>query len=294
MTLSVPCIYLIVQVYTTLILVVKRMVDKSSSVPLYVQIQDALYEQIRGGNLGPGSKAPSELEIAARYNVSRMTARKALEGLVSHGVLYRQRGKGTFVAEQVVFYGLSTMLSFSRTLQTLGYEVTTKVLNQDVIPASTDVAEKLNLRPNSKVVLVRRLRHLDSKPVAIHTSFMDFKVYAPILQVDLGRESLLAAIERVCGTRVAYSKDSVRATLVSSEDMGLLEIPVGSPVLDVEGVAFTDNGQPTRYTKAIYRSDVFRLAVTNSGQQATLLKVADLRKLPSRNDGKAVVTEAGS
>lgn len=273
---------------------VKRMIDKSSSVPLYVQIQDALYEQIRGGNLGPGSKAPSELEIAARYNVSRMTARKALEGLVSHGVLYRQRGKGTFVAEQVVFYGLSTMLSFSRTLQTLGYEVTTKVLNQDVIPASTDVAEKLNLRPNSKVVLVRRLRHLDSKPVAIHTSIMDFKVYAPILQVDLGRESLLAAIERACGTRVAYSKDSVSATLVSSEDMGLLEIPVGSPVLDVEGVAFTENGQPTRYTKAIYRSDVFRLAVTNSGQQATLLKVADLRKLPSRNDGKAVVTEAGS
>jgi GntR family transcriptional regulator len=136
------------------------------------------------------------------------------------------------------------------------------------------------------VVIVRRLRHLDSKPAAIHTSFMDSKIYAPILKVDLGRESLLAAIERVCGTRVAYSKDSVRATLVSSEDMGLLEIPAGSPVLDVEGVAFSENGQPTRYTKAIYRSDVFRLAVTNMGQQAALLKVDDLRKLPPRNDGE--------
>jgi len=252
------------------------MVDKSSSVPLYIQIRDILHEQIRSGELAPGVQVPSELELVGRYSVSRMTARKALDELVKASMLYRQRGKGTFVTQNVVSYGLSTMLSFSGTLRALGYQVETRVLYQDVILASADVAEKLNLKPGGEVILVRRLRYVDSRPAAIHTSFLDYQVYAPLLKIDLSRESLLESIERACGMRVAYAKDSVQATLVSGEDMGLLEIPRGSPVLDVEGVAFTEFGQPTRLTKAVYRSDLFRLVVTNRGDLGTALTVTNL------------------
>lgn len=252
------------------------MVDKTSSVPLYIQIQDMLYEQIRSGQLYSGARVPSELELTAQYGVSRMTARKALDGLVNKGILFRKQGKGTFVADGVMSYGLSTMLSFSGTLRALGHEVSTKVLHQGIIPAPPAVAAKLNLRPHSEVVIVRRLRFLDGKPAAIHTSFMDSRIYAPILAVDLSTESLLASIEQVCGTRVSYSKDSVQATLSNPEDAVLLEIPEASPVLEVEGVAFTENGQPTRLTIAIYRGDLFRLVVTNTGDQGTSFKITEM------------------
>lgn len=251
------------------------MVDKISPVPLYIQIQDMLYEQIRSGQLESGSRVPSEPELAAEYEVSRMTARKAIDGLVNKGFLFRRQGKGTYVADGALPYNLSTMLSFSGTLRSRGYEVTTKVLYQDIIPASAAVAERLHLGPNSQVVLIRRLRYLNGQPAAIHTAFLDSMIFAPILQIDLSANSLLDAIKQISGIRVAYTKDSVQATLVGPEDMSLLDIPEGSPVLEVDGVAFTENGQPTRLAKAIYRSDLFKLVVTNTGSQGTSLKITD-------------------
>jgi GntR family transcriptional regulator len=251
------------------------LVDKFSSVPLYMQIQEALEAQIRSGQLPPGSRVPSELELVAQYNVSRMTARKALDGLVARGQLFRQQGKGTFVAEGVMSYRFSTMLSFSGTLRARGYAVETRVLRQEVIPGPPSVLEKLELRPGSQVVLVRRLRLVEGRPAAIHTAFMDYLVYSPLLQVDLAAASLLESIERVCGVRIAYTRDSVEAGLVSIEDMGLLDVPHGSPVLEVEGVAFTENGQPTRLTRAVYRADLFRLVVVNTADRATALNMAE-------------------
>lgn len=257
------------------------MVRKTSSLPLYLQIQDQLYEQIRRGELTPGSQVPSEQELAAHYEVSRMTARKALDGLIARGLLYRQQGKGTFVSEDLMSYGLSTMLSFSRTLQARGYHVVTRVLRQEVVPAPSLVINRLNLRPDSEVILLRRLRIVEAKPVAVHTTYMDYRVYAPILHADLNNASLLETIERVCGIRVAYSRDSVRAALVSPEDMPLLELPAGSPILEVEGVAYSENGQPTRFSRAVYRGDCFRLGVTNTNTHATSLNVSESFSLSS-------------
>ncbi len=249
------------------------MVSKESAISLYIQIQDVLFEQIRQGVLQPGSQVPSEQELATTFSVSRMTARKALDGLINKGLLYRQQGKGTFVANDVMTYGLSTMLSFSRTLQARGHTVTTRVLNQEVIPASPTVIGKLNLRSGSDVVLIRRLRIVDGKPIAIHSSFMDHRLYAPILQADLSTASLIETIERLCGVRVAYSKDTVQAAVVNVEDAPLLDIAAGSPVLEVDGVTYTENGQPTRYNRAVYRGDCVRLGVTNTSSQATLYNI---------------------
>jgi len=252
------------------------MVDKNSAVPLYLQIQDVLYGQIRAGELVPGTQIPSELELANLYSVSRMTARRALDGLVSRGIVFRKQGKGTFVAENIMSYGLSTMLSFSGTLRARGHEVTTRVLRQEVIPAPQSLVQALELPLSSQVIDIRRLRYIDGKPAAIHTSYMDYRVYATILDVDLTTESLLAAIERISGTSMAYSRDSVRATFASVEDAALLEMPESSPVLEVEGVTFSESGRPSRLTLAVYRGDLFRLVVTNADGRATSLKVADI------------------
>jgi GntR family transcriptional regulator len=262
--------------------------DRDSSIPFYVQIQDSLYQRIRSGELGPGDRVPSELELVAIYNVSRMTARKALDELVQRGLLFRQRGKGTFVAEHVVTYGLSTNQSFSRTLAAMGFEVRTRVLHQAVSPAPPEVSERLSLRPDSRVVLIRRLRYLNDVPAALHTSFLDYGLYAPILDLDLSGQSLLEAVERTGGLSVAYTRDSVQSALVGPEDRHLLEMPAGSPVLDVEGVAYTDNGQPMRFTRAIYRGDMFRLEVMNAGDRTTRLKVNELRTEPEPLPKKAV------
>lgn len=251
------------------------MVDKNSSVPLYLQIQNQIVEQIHQGGYPPGSQVPSELELSAQLNVSRMTARKALDALVSRGILYRRKGKGTYVADGVVSYNLTTMHSFSRTLQARGYRVDTRVLAVDTIVGPPEILESLNLTPGSRLVVVRRLRLVESKPAAIHIAYLDHRIYAPLLKVDLSTRSLLDVMQDISGVSVSYTTDSVQADLANGEEARLLGIERGSPVLRVEGVAYSEYGEPTRFSRAVYRGDMFRLSVRNTTSLAASLNIAD-------------------
>lgn len=250
------------------------MIDKNSSTPLYMQVQNHLVEAIKSGDYGPGAQVPSELEIASEYGISRMTARKALDNLVSKGILYRRKGKGTYVADSVVSYGLSTMLSFSRTLRARGYDVVTRVLTVDVIPASLEVINHLQLAVDSKVIIIRRLRLIEGQPAAIHTAFLEHAVFAPVLQVDLSQQSLLDTIQSISGNQIAYTKDSVQADLLTADEARLLNVETGSPALRVEGVAYSADAHPTRYSRAVYRGDMFKFEVSNSAELASTLTIS--------------------
>lgn len=251
------------------------MIDKNSHIPLYLQIQTILREQIQAGSLGPGAQIPSEQELARDLQVSRMTVRKAIEGLVSRGDLFRRPGKGTFVASDVVSYGFSTMLSFSRTLAARGYTVTTRVLRQEVVPGSPEVCDHLSLHPGSEVLIIRRLRMVDGDPVAIHTSYFDNRLFARLRQFDLTHGSILEAMERIYGVHMASTKDTVRAEFAASDESAVLGSPERQPVLVVEGTAYDERGLPTRYTEAIYRGDRFELVVVNTHNHASSLAMTD-------------------
>ena len=252
----------------------ENLIDKKLSVPLYMQIQEEMIGRIRSNTFKVGEQIPSEHELAAKYQVSRLTVHKALEGLVQKGILYRQRGKGTFVNENVWSYGLSTILSFSAALRKCGYQVDTKVIRIEVIPGTPDVLNKLELPLVSMVILIRRLRIVDEVPAAIHTSYLNHRVFSPILSVDLTKESLLESVERIGSVRIAYSYDSVYAGLISAEDANRLDIPIGSPVLNVEGIAYSETGDPIRLTRAVYRSDRFKLVMKNTGGLSTTLELS--------------------
>lgn len=253
------------------------MIDKHSSVPLYLQIQQHLVDQIHQGAYRPGTQVPSELELCAQLSVSRMTARKALDALVSKGLLYRRKGKGTYVADNVVSYGLTTMHSFSRTLQARGYDITTKVLLMDTTTGPPDVLEGLQLEPGSTLLVIRRLRFIDDVPAAIHVAYLDYRVYAPLMEVDLGTQSLLDSMYDVSRVPIAYTTDSVEADLANAEEARLLGIVKDSPVLRVDGVAYSEYGEPTRFSRAVYRGDMFRLIVKNTTSLAASLNIGDAR-----------------
>ncbi|MDO9545267.1 MAG: GntR family transcriptional regulator [Pelolinea sp.] len=250
------------------------MIDKKLSIPIFRQIQEEVMERIQSNTFKVGERIPSENKLAAKYQVTRLTVHKALEELVQKGILYRQYGKGTFVNENIWSYGLSTILSFSATLRKCGYQVDTKIIRIAVIPGTPDVLKKLDLPLESMVILIRRLRIVNEIPAAIHSSYLDHRVYSPILSVDLTKESLLESVERIGSVRIAYSYDSVHAGLVSTEDANRLDIPVGSPILNVEGIAFSETGNPIRLTRAVYRSDRFRLVMKNTGGLSTTLELS--------------------
>jgi GntR family transcriptional regulator len=250
------------------------MVNREASRPLYLQIETVMEEKILSGEWKPGDRVTSENEIAAQYSVSRVTARQAIEQLVAKNMLYRRPGKGTFVSEQGLSYGFSTMLSFSRSLRAKGFEVETRVLNQGLIPASAYIAEKLRLDEDAELVVVRRLRTVDRIPAAIHASYFSARVYGSLLSADFATESLLGTVERIGGVRMAYSQDSLRAVSASVTDADLLAVPPGTAMMELEGVVFDEQNRACRYTKGIYRGDLFRLDVRNTRNNATVLTIS--------------------
>jgi len=238
------------------------MVTVNSPIPLYLQIEEELRGLVESGELGPMARVPSESELSERFGVSRMTARKALDRLVADGILFRQPGKGTFVAQPKIAHGPSQLLSFSAAMTAQGVRHGTRVLDAGMVPAPGTVARDLRITPGSPVVLVRRLRLIDDEPAAIHRSYVPAR-FAAILQGDLSGS--LTELMVKAGARVAYTNDAIEAVLASPDDARLLAVRTGSPLVFISGVAFSREMEPLRSTQALYRGDRFRFRVDTTG-----------------------------
>lgn len=247
-------------------------VNSKLAVPLYLQIKEELRAAIEAGTLRPLERIPSEFELAERNSVSRMTARKAIDHLVNDGIVFRQPGKGTFVAEPKLSHGLSTQLSFSASMARLGHAVTTEVINAVVVRAPAHVARMLNLPGGAATVYLRRLRVVGGMPAALHASYLP-GLFGAILDQDL-TGSLSEAMAAV-GAQVATARDTVEAVNASEDEAGLLGVAPGAALVLVEGVAYSAGGEPLRYTEALYRGDRFRFAVASDGPVDLQIELID-------------------
>jgi GntR family transcriptional regulator len=248
----------------------RRGLERESPVPYYHQIADWVRDQVQRGDVAPLGRVPSEFELADRFSISRTTARKALDRLVQEGVLFRRAGKGTFVTANRIAYGGSTHLSFSAMMTELGHRTTTQVLLARLVPAPSHVALALGFRARSMIVCIRRLRGVDDRPAAIHTTYLPSR-----FQGILGRDltGSLHATLRSEGGREEESRDELEAVVASAEEAKLLGIPVGSPLVLVEGVGFSAALEPLRYTEGLYRADMFRFRLGSATVNDTWLTV---------------------
>src|SRR5277367_5405395 len=152
-----------------------RPLDKSGFIPLYYQIQRALMEKIHSGELMTGDPLASEEELARVYQVSRMTARQALHGLKTSGYAFSQKGRGTFVTRPKMEKNIMHLRGFTEDMKQRGMVPSSRVIEQTVIKATEDLAEKLRVTPGDAVMLLRRLRLADGIPMALEESNIPLK-----------------------------------------------------------------------------------------------------------------------
>lgn len=242
------------------------MVVRASPVPLYIQIEEELRGRIESGGFGVLEQIDSEKDLAERFHVSRMTARKALDRLVADGILFRQPGKGTFVSPPKIAHGASQGLSFSAAMRAQGLLFSTRLLEAGLVRAPSNVAKALAVLPGSPAVFLRRLRRIDDEPVAIHLSYLPGRLSA-ILDEDLAGSlnELMASI----GARVERSEDTVEAVPATGEDAATLGVKLGSPLISIRGTAFTTANEPVRYSEALYPGARWRFGLDVT-QQADL------------------------
>lgn len=266
----------------------RETIRRDSPVPYYYQLEGFLRERIDSGIWKPGQKIPSEAELCDAYDVSRTVVRQALNELVQEGALYRRKGKGTFVAEPKIRESLVQHLTgFYEDTVALGLEPSTKVLQQEVIPAPPKIAQALSLKEGDPVIVIDRLRAVDGEPIVLVVTYVPYRVCPELVNEDVSRQSLYAILEKKYGLELAYGRRTLEAVAATREEAELLEIEEGDPIVLLRSISYLKDGGPIEYFKARHRGDRSRFEVElfRPGKAETLSHedMSALRNLPRSN-----------
>jgi len=240
-------------------------IDKSSYIPLYIQVRNILKELINNGKLKPGDQIPSENELSAEYNISRMTVRQASQELMREGLIVIRRGEGTFVNSASHTQMLLKLEGFSSEMAKLGYRNHSRVLDIHKIEAfdSFEMAYSgLQKEPGDTLVRIRRVRYVEETPFAIETSFLPLATGQGLMEPRMADDaSIYNYIENKLHIRLSRADHVIQPGLADQESAELLEIALGSPVLNLRGTTFSMTNNPVEYLEGIYRGDKYELKV---------------------------------
>jgi GntR family transcriptional regulator len=226
--------------------------------PLYHQLYEILHEKIRK-EWKPGDRLPTETELIESYEVSRITVRRVLDMLVKEGLIYRQAGRGTFVAHATLEQGLSHIISFTEDMERRGFTASTQVLFSGLTPAPEFIADKLEIEAGEELARIQRLRLADGEPMCIENSYFIHKYCRGILKHDFSVRSLRQVKVEKFGIRWIRAMQTIQAISAPSETAGLLGIPKNSPLLHFERVSFSQDNIPVEFLQAWYRADRYIL-----------------------------------
>ena len=224
--------------------------DSGDSAPLYVQLQRVLRSAIERHVLSPDEALPPERDLAEAYKVSRVTVRKALDGLVDARLLTRRQGAGTFVAARVE-KNFATISSFSEDMLARGRQPHSEWLSRAEGTVTPEEAMALGLGPGSPVYRFTRIRYADGESMAIeHATVPAHSLSSP----DVVGESLYDALGDARPMRVLQR---LRAMLFTAEQAEMLGIPPLSAGLEIERRGFARDGRTVEFTKSYYRGDAY-------------------------------------
>lgn len=230
------------------------MTDMPRRMPVYIKMHNKMREWINNGEWKEGEKIPSERDLALEFDVSRMTARQAVNTLVDEGLLERRRGAGTFVAPEKVRERMSGVSSFTDTVERQGKEPSSKLVAFHTKPASVSEAEKLAIEKDEQVLVMERIRYADNLPICYEVATIPFK-YVEDLSKEEITQHLFRTLEREKGMRVERAEQTISATWASESVSEMLDVKRGSSVLRLRQISYSQDDVPFEYVRSQYVGD---------------------------------------
>lgn len=226
--------------------------DPASHSPLYLQLQQIVRSAIESKLLSQDDAIPPERDLAEEFGVSRITVRKAIEGLVEEGLLVRRRGAGTFVAARVE-KSFSKLSSFSEDMISRGRSPSSDVVLRAEGLVTPEEALSLGLSPGTKVYRFQRVRYADNVPMA-----MEYATIAGhcLPGADAVSDSLYAALD-AAGCRPVRALQRLRAIHFPAEQAKRLGVETGHAGLFIERRGYSADGETIEFTQSYYRGDAY-------------------------------------
>jgi len=233
--------------------------QRRNGTPVYKRIQEVIWKRIQTGHLKPGDLVDSERELARIHGVSLMTARQALTSLEREGLVERRRGAGTFVASPKIHF--NKLMSYTEQMASRGLVAASELLCNKVIDYEPEIAARISVAPNCRLVKIERLRHAASEPFALEACYLSADEFGSLTSAPLARSSLFSTLAHDFGVELAHADEEVDATAADGRVAELLAVPRGAPLLRIRQVIYSTKGKATIYVLGFYRSDRHTLLI---------------------------------
>jgi GntR family transcriptional regulator len=237
----------------------------NSRIPLYYQLENVIREKISSGAFAAGERLPTEIEMIEAYGVSRITVRQALSALTEEGLIERQQGRGTFVANRKSrkgrFSGTIHLTGSLDELIAMGMDTPVKVLEMNLVEADQHEAELLQIKVGVRIYRLKRLRLREGKPFGLIFNYIPEEIGAKLTIEELGSGALLHTMETKLGLNLDTATQEIHAELADPYVAKLLGVRVGTALLSIERTVYTDKGKPVEYVHTLYRSDLYGYSV---------------------------------
>jgi GntR family transcriptional regulator len=227
---------------------------------LYARVETVLASEITDGDLKVGEQLPTENSLIARFEVSRITVRRAIQNLVNRGLVEIRRGKGTFVAAPTITQDLKELSGFVEDMHALGRKPTARVISKEIVTASTTVARQLALTRGERVVRIRRVRLGDGIPLSFDETYLPLEIGKRIITNDLKVEPIFSLLERKYNVPLIEAEYKLDAVAAENEVARALNVKPRSPIFRIERTSYSTGSRPVDYETLHYRGDLVRFA----------------------------------
>ncbi len=227
--------------------------------PRYREIEQAIRQRL--ARLKPGAELPSDAQLCKEFGVSRMTARHAMHRLLQEGLVFRVRGRGTFVSEAPTHRRANSLLSFSNEMRRQGRTPSSRLLGRALRAPTREEAARLQLsKEDEKLLWLKRIRLADGHPIALESTRLHRRTAAAVLAADLQNESLHAVLVQA-GCLPTLGRATISAEPATADDARWLNMRKGDAMLVERRVILDQQGQPLEFTESRYPADRYALDV---------------------------------
>lgn len=231
--------------------------DKNSVIPVYYQLAKIMEKEIYEGRLKPGETLPPEHELAEKYGISRMTVRRAISELINAGMVYAQKGKGTFVAKPKLENVVFELKDFHEEIKRMGMKPSAKLLSVKIVRADKLLAKKLDIPLHTSCLYFRLLVSADDEPLVYENKYIVYTKQKPILESEL-KDPSLSNLAALSDHFPIMSKRVLHASVVTAEEASVLGVELNTPVFVVEQTIYDTEKRPIGWGKSVCRGDRFK------------------------------------
>ncbi len=257
-------------------------IDRNSFEPAYNQLVNILRRKISTGAYRPGDRLPSEAELCSQYQVSSITARRAIKILVEQAVADTVPGRGTFVRSPM----LGTATFDLEELQGVFSDDRTAVRIKGAWSLSADgrTARKLAVPAGTRVIYIHRLIFQEGIPVIYHREYVIYDPKLPTVEAEMEVTALRGLFDGSGATALKRGDLSIEATVLNEDEAAIMQMPHGSPAFRLEHIFYDFDDRPTSWGWFICRGDRFKFKTTVGVSEPSLKTPSDVKVQPRTND----------